>query len=297
MMPTPARRSGFTLIEVVVSMLILGIICGAAVKMLTKQTHSFDLQTNLRAARSISRSSTNVLESDLRMVQDSGGVDSVTADGKLVRIFVPYRFGLVCATSGNTTTVSMLPADSGIVALSVYAGFAWRNSATGRYTYIAPANPTTTDAPIVSTNPALCTGSAVGDAQIQTVSNGGRTGDILDITSPAPSGATVGAPVFFWQRIIYSFRTSNMYPSQIGLWRNVQGGLNEELMAPFDTSARFRFYQAGDDTSRSIPPAVSAIRGIDLVLMSLSPRATSDNPTPSKSKLVTSVFFKNVRAF
>ena len=296
-MRTHPNRRGFTLVEVVVSMLILGIIGAAAVRMLVKQTHLFDLQTNLRAARTISRSSTNVLVSDLRMVQDSGGVDSVTANGKLVRIFVPYRFGLVCATAGNITTVSMLPTDSGTVALSVYGGFAWRNAATGRYTYITPNNPTTTDAPIASANPALCTGNAAGQAQIRTVVTSGRTGVILDITSPAWSGATVGAPIFFWQRITYSFQASGIYPAQIGLWRNVQGGANEELMAPFDTSAGFRFYQAGDDTSRSIPPAVSNIRGIDLLLTSLSPRTTTENASASKSKLVTSVFFKNVRAF
>jgi prepilin-type N-terminal cleavage/methylation domain-containing protein len=290
------RSRGFTLNEVLIAMLIVGIIGAAATKLLASQSRFFDHETNLRAARTISRSSTNVLLADLRMVQDSGGVDSVVADGKLIRILVPYRFGLVCGTAANVTTVSLLPSDSGTVALSVYTGFAWRTG-TGRYTYVSPASPTTTDIPTLAATPATCTGAGAGQAQIRTVSTGGRPGDLLDLRSAAPSGAPVGAPVFLWERITYSFRASGVYPNRLGLWRNVQGGANEELMAPFDTSARFKFYKAGEDTSRTAPPPVSDIRGLDLVLTAISPRSTSRDSVASRSRLVTSVFFKNVRAY
>ena len=95
----------------------------------------------------------------------------------------------------------------------------------------------------------------------------------------------------------YSFRTSGVYPNALGLWRNVEGGANEELVAPFDTSARFRFYQAGDDTSRVAPPAAENIRGIELVLAALSPVKASNQAALPMQKVVTSVFFKNVRAY
>jgi prepilin-type N-terminal cleavage/methylation domain-containing protein len=292
-----SRRQGFTLAEIVVSLVIAGIIGASFTKLLVSQNRYFDHETNLRSARSIARSATNLMIADLRMVQDSGGVDSVTADGKLIRILVPYRFGLVCGTNGNTTTVSMLPTDSGTVALSVYRGFAWRDSATGRYHYISPANPTTSDRPAATANAALCTGNGAGQAQIQTVSVNGRTGDLLDLSNQAPSGARVATPVFLWQHITYSFRTSGIYPNRLALWRDVEGGRNEELMAPFDTSARFMFYADGDDAARVVPPAVSAIRGVDLVLSALSPRGMSNDSTRLQSRVVTSVFFKNVRRF
>jgi prepilin-type N-terminal cleavage/methylation domain-containing protein len=290
------RARGFTLNEVLIAMLIVGIIGAAATRLLASQTRFFDHETNLRSARTIARSSMNVLLADLRMVQDSGGVDSVVADGKLIRILVPYRFGLVCGTAGNVTTVSMLPSDSGTTALSVYTGFAWR-TATGRYTYLTPAAPTTTDIPVTSATPAVCTGAGAGQAQIRTVATNGRTGDVLDLRTAAPSGALVASPVFLWERITYSFRASSVYPSRLGLWRNVQGGANEELMAPFDTSARFKFYVAGEDTSRTAAPPLSDIRGVDLVLTAISPRATSRDSVASRSRMVTSVFFKNVRAY
>src|SRR5437870_13145531 len=97
---TIQRARGFSLNEILIALMILGIIGAAATKMLAAQSRFFDHETNLRTARSIARNSTNVLVSDLRMVQDSGGVDSVTADGKLIRILVPYRFGLVCNAVG-----------------------------------------------------------------------------------------------------------------------------------------------------------------------------------------------------
>jgi hypothetical protein len=120
---------------------------------------------------------------------------------------------------------------------------------------------------------------------------------LLDLTSNAPSGAPVASPVFLWQHITYSFAASGTYSGKIGLFRKVRGGTNEEIMAPFDTSARFRFYQTGDDTSEVTPPAVSNIRGVDIVLNALSPNAVSDNTANSPGKIVTSVFFNNVRAY
>ena len=294
---TRLRRAGFTLNEVLISLVILTVIGAAFTRILTYQTRYLAHETSLRTARSVARTANNILMSDLRTVQDSGGVDSVTADGKLVRILVPYRFGLVCATNGTTTTLSMLPIDSATIAWSVYKGFAWRNAATGRYTYVFPADPTGADLPITSPTPAACTGTGVGQAQIRTVSTTGRVGQILDVTSPVASGATVAAPAFLFQKITYSFKTSTAYPNALGLYRNVEGGADEELVAPFDATAGFRFYRAGDDTSRVSPPTVPEIRGIELVLTALSPVKSSNQATLPMEKVVTSVFFKNVRAY
>jgi prepilin-type N-terminal cleavage/methylation domain-containing protein len=293
---THARRKGFTLNEVVISLVILSVIGAAFTRILTYQTRYLAHETSLRTARSVARSANNILLSDLRTVQDSGGVDSVTSDGKLIRILVPYRFGLVCGTTALVTTVSMLPVDSATVALSVYKGFAWRDSLTGRYHYIMPSDPTAADIPTTGVGP-TCTGNGANQAQIRSVSTIGRTASILELKSSAASGATIAAPVFFFQKVTYSFRTSGVYPNALGLWRNVEGGMNEELVAPFDTAARFRFYKPGDDTSRVAPPTVAEIRGVELVLAALSPVKSSNRASMPMQKVVTSVFFKNVRAY
>jgi prepilin-type N-terminal cleavage/methylation domain-containing protein len=292
---SPRTRKGFTLNEMLISMAILAIVGLAFTKILRYQTTYFAHETTLRTARTVARTATNLMLSDLRAVQDSGGVDSVASDAKLVRILVPYRYGLVCATNGSTTTVSLLPSDSSTVGMSAYKGFAFRN-ATGRYTYVFPSNPTTSDIPVTSPTPALCTGSANGQAQITSLSVSGRTGDILDLKNGG-TGAPAITPVFLFQKVSYSFRTSGVYPGSLGLWRNVENGQNEELAAPFDTSARFRFYKTGDDVSRSTPPAVSDIRGLELVLVAKAPRGSSTNTYSNTVTMVTSVFFKNVRSF
>jgi len=292
-------RRGFTLNEMLISMTILAIVGMAFTRILRYQTTYFAHETTLRTARTVARTAMNLMLSDLRAVQDSGSVDSVATDGKLVRVYVPYRYGLICTAGSSSATVSLLPSDSASSNMSVYKGFAYRNN-TGRYTYVFPGggNPTDSDIPVTSTNAAACTGTASDQAQISTVSVSGHTGDILDLKfsggGPAIPAIT---PVFLFQRVSYSFRASNVYPGALGLWRNVEHGQNEELAAPFDTSARFRFYQTGDETSRETPTALGDIRGLELVLVAKSPRASSSSTSSNTVKLVTSVFFKNVRSF
>ena len=108
-------RRGFTLIEMLVSVVILGAMGIAFTNFLTMQNRFFERETNAKSARSIARNSMTLLMSDLRMVQDSGGVDSASSDGKVLRVFVPFRYGLYCGTSGLKSTVSMLPSDSATV--------------------------------------------------------------------------------------------------------------------------------------------------------------------------------------
>ncbi len=260
------------------------------------QNRYYDHDANLRAARSIARSATNVLLADLRMVQDSGGIDSAAADGKLIRVLVPYRFGLVCGASGNITTVSMLPTDSAMVAASVYRGFAFRDSASGRYTYVTPANPTASDIPVITPRrrSAPVTGRAGADSNRLSERTDRR---LAGSKYPGAFGSPGSPAVFFWQHITYSFRASASYPNRLALWRTVENGRDEELMAPFDTSARFMFYADGDDAASVTPPAVGSIRGLDLVLSAFSPHVSPADTTRLQSRIVTSVFFKNLRAF
>jgi prepilin-type N-terminal cleavage/methylation domain-containing protein len=294
---TQTSRKGFTLNEVMISLVILSVIGAAFTRILMYQTRYLAHETSLRTARSVARTANNILLADLRAVQDSGGVDSVGVGGQFIRILVPYRFGLVCATSALVTTVSMLPVDSATIALSVYKGFAWRDSLTGRYHYIMPSDPTGADIPTTGVGP-TCTGNGTNQAQIRSVSTSGRSANILEVKSPAASGATVAAPVFFFQKVSYSFKASGVYTNAFGLYRNVEGGTDEELVAPFDsTAARFRFYSPGDDTSRVVPPTVDQIRGVELVLAALSPVKSSNRASKPMQKVVTSVFFKNVRAY
>jgi prepilin-type N-terminal cleavage/methylation domain-containing protein len=287
---TGTSRPGYSLPELLVALVIVGVVASGMTRLIVNQTRFYDAQTNIQTARTISRNATNILLSDLRMVQDTSGIDSAATDGKTIRVKVPYRFGMVCRVTGTQVTSSMLPTDSATLALATFAGFAWRNAA-GVYTYVPGGS-----APVLSGSSNDCTGSGAGQAQIRTVSVAGRTGGIFDVTGAGVT-ATAGSPLFWYQRITYSFAASSAHPGKIGLWRHVENGRSDELMAPFDTSARFKFFTEGADAAVTTPPALDLIRGIDLVLNSNSPNTASGASGPAKSQMTTSVFFKNVRAF
>jgi len=284
-------RRGFTLIEVLVSMIILGVIAVSLTKLLQSQSRFYDDQTHREQARGIARNAMNVLLSEMRMVQDHGGVDSVSSDGRTLRLIVPYDFGLYCGQTSSLITVSMLPVDSAVAAMASYGGYAYRDSALGTYTVVASSSSQT---PVTSHDATLCTGNSGSDAQIKTMSVNGRTGSVLDLL-PLTTTIKVGQPVFLWQKVTYQFKASTTFPGSIALWRKV-GGTDQELLAPFDTTARFNYYTSGSETVATSVPAATDIRGVQLVLNALSPTATSGG-SKATANIVTSVFFKNVQSY
>jgi prepilin-type N-terminal cleavage/methylation domain-containing protein len=286
-MTTSSIRRGYSLPEVLVATVLLGIIGGALTKLVIGQMRFFDNISNVRGARSVARNSMNVLLSDLRMVQDQNGVTAATTSSITVR--VPYRFGVFCGTNVAATlsTVSMLPADSAVLALAQYAGYGWRDPTTFAYTVVPSAT-----APAAPADATVCTTTA----SVKTVTINGRSGAIYDITPAIAALTTPGVAVFFYQTITYSFAASTLYPGTRALWRNQTNGVNEELMAPFDTSAKFKFYTLGADTSSTtVPGSLDNIVGMDIVLTALGARTVARQTAPAQAKMVSSVFFKNRR--
>ena len=284
-------RRAFTIGELIVAMTVMAVLGVAFTRLLLTEGRFSDQQNAARGARSVARQSMNVLLSELRMVQDSGFVDSAATDGKTIRVKVPYWFGLNCGRTGGKTVASMLPVDSLMVAQAKYYGYAWRG-ANGLYTQVTGGS-----APTTSSSPTQCTSSTSGRAGISAVTVAGRTGQVLDLTPQAPSSAPQGEAVFLYQRVTYSFKASTVFPGKQGLWRKAEGGTDEELVAPFDTTARFKYWKAGASTSTAAPPALDSIRGVDVVLAGLSTYTPAGKTKPVMSTIVTSIFFKNMRAF
>lgn len=285
-----SKQRAFTLAELIVAMTVLAVLGVAFTKLLLTEGRFSDQQNAARGARSVARQSMNVLLSELRMVQDSGFIDSATTDGKLIRVKVPYWFGLNCGRTGGKTVASMLPVDSLMVAQAKYYGWAWRGG-NGLYTQV------TGGAAVTSTTPTKCTSSTGTNAGIKAVTVAGRTGQVLDLTPQAPASAPQGEAVFLYQRVTYSFKVSTAFPGKQGLWRKAEGGTDEELVAPFDTTARFKYWKVGASASIAAPPALDSIRGVDVVLAGLSTYTPTGKTKPVMSTIVTSIFFKNMRSF
>jgi prepilin-type N-terminal cleavage/methylation domain-containing protein len=274
-------RRGFTLVELLIGMIILGIIGAALTKLFLSQSRFFDQQTQLRRARLVSRMAVNAALSDIRMVEGTGGVVSATSAQVVLR--VPYAMGIVCANTGTQTTLALLPVDSVMYATAGFSGYAWRDSL-GNITYLEAGTS------VVADNVSVCTGANV------TVLPAGR---VVAVKPPLPASlpavTAVGTPVFLIQRLTYEFKASVALPGRTALWRTmVATSQTDELVAPFDSSAKFRFFTGGSDTAQAaVPSPLSTIRGLELNFTSQSDHAPWAATAPERSQTVTAVFFNN----
>lgn len=289
-------RRGFTLTEMLVALTILAVVGAAMVRLLTSQSRFTEDQLALRNARTVSRNAMNIMLTDLRMVQDAGGLAAATKDS--VTVDVALNFGLLCATA-VTPTISLLPVDSAMTALGKYAGWAYRDSASGLYTYVTAAVPTPTNS-LPTGVTTTCSDSVIGPG-ILPMTVLGRTGRVVTVPDAATGVPNAGWPVFLFQRVTYKFGPSGAYPGRVGLFRLVKTSdpaapMSDEIVAPFDTSAKFRFYVLNEDTAQSAPPAnLNTVRGLQLVLAGASPRVPRSGAQAKQAGLVTGVFFKNRR--
>src|SRR5207244_1669700 len=89
---TPRRRKAFSLIEVLACLVILGILGTALTRMMLAQSRLYELQRAKRDARAVSRTSVNLLFSDLRMVHDGADAPGsvIIASPETLEVRVPY---------------------------------------------------------------------------------------------------------------------------------------------------------------------------------------------------------------
>ncbi|HET9707905.1 MAG TPA: type II secretion system protein [Gemmatimonadales bacterium] len=274
-------RHGFTLTELLVGMVLMGIVGVALTKLFVSQSRFYDRQAQMRRARFVTRTAINAALSDLRMVEATGGLVSATAQQVTVR--VPYAIGIVCANSPVQTTLSLWPVDSTVYATAGFGGYVWRDSV-GNETYVEAGSSLVTDAASV------CTAAGV------TVLAGGRVVAVRPALPAAlPAVTAVGTPVFLIQRLTYEFKASTTLPGRTALWRTVVGtGQTDELVAPFDSTASFAFYVAGSDTAQAaVPVPLNTMRGLQLNLAGQSEQAPEGTSTPRRAVAVTAVFYNN----
>jgi pilin/secretion family protein with methylation motif len=285
-------RRGFTLVELMISMIVTMVIGAALVRMVLGEARFMGQQEAWRNARSVSRSGINRLVSDLRMVETGGGVLAAAAGGQDFTIRVPYAFGVMCNYNNgtNVSTLSMLPVDSAVFNAPGFSGFAWRNAA-GTYTYV-----TTGTVPAIPGTPGMC--AAAVPRQVVNVGsiNGSPAGQTMDVTGALVGGPPqVGAIFFLFRRVRYEFKASVAVPGRLGLWRTtLSGGATEEIAAPFDNTARVNFYVLNSSTAQAaVPGTLSDIRGLELVLNGMSEATPVGSAGPKVANVTTSVFFEN----
>lgn len=262
--------------EMLVGLVVVGVIGMGVARLVVAQTRFFEHQSAARSARNVSRSGLNQIVSDLRMLESSGGV--VTAASNSITVRVPYSLGVSC----SQTAISLMPADS-VSYIKGISGYAWRSTGgTMTYQETGVSAPTAMDA-------SVCT-----NAGITVLTSAG--GKAVSILPALPAPATVGTPLFLFRQIRYQFKSSLAVPGKIGLFRAdlSLGGTEEEIAAPFDVSAKFRFYSSYTAPAQDAPPAsLSSLRGFELNLSGNSERVAIGASAVRNEPNVTAVFFKN----
>jgi len=280
-------RRGFTLVEMLISMIVLAIVGAGLVQMIMSQGRFMEHQEASRSSRAVARGSLNRLFAEVRNVEGLGGVEAAAAGGTDLTLRVPYAYGIMCATNGTTTTLSLLPVDAAMYGAPGFSGFAWRD-ATGVYQYVTAgvSLAATGNGPCTAINPNITTLPSInGSPAGQTVNVGGTV-------SPVPP---VGTIFFLFRRIRYEFKASTLVPGRVGLWRTlVTPGTGEELTAPLANTARVRFYvDYGTTAQAAVPGTLASIRGLEFQLDGQSEQAPRGTAAPITTSLNTSIFFNN----
>lgn len=274
-----AIRHGFTLVELLVGMVVLGVITIGMTRLLITQMRFYDKQASAGSARNVSRVSLNRIIADLRMVDaDSGVVSAASTD---ITLRVPYALAISCTRS----VISVLPVDSAIYAPEA-GGYGWRQS-TGYYKLTESGVSVTTNST-----------SACSDSAVQVLTTDGGRQITLSPALPTEASAK-GTIVFLMRRIRYQIKASTMVPGTLGLYRQQvtpSGVAEEEIAAPFAAGSKFRFFVGDVATAVDNPPAsLTTIRGFELVLNGQNESQVSGESAKRTENFTTAVFFKNRR--
>ncbi|MEP6509133.1 MAG: prepilin-type N-terminal cleavage/methylation domain-containing protein [Gemmatimonadales bacterium] len=275
-----SSRRGLSMAELLVGMVILAIVGLSLTRIMVTQARYFDHQKKANGARNVSRGPLNRVVSDIRMVEALGGV--VSANPTAITVRVPYAIGVVCTSSdGSGTHMSMLPVDSAMYYGAGYSGYAWRNGA-GKYTYM--------DSGTLHDDGDLGLCNAAGIVTLTAEKGAARR-----ITPKMTDTASVGTPVFIYRKILYEFKNSTSIPGTLGLFRTIVAtNASEELSAPYESAAKFRFYVGSSTTAVDTPPAqLSTLRGIEMNMTGVSEKIASGGTQKERAPFVTAVFFKN----
>ena len=272
-------RRGLSIVELLIGMVILAIVGMGLTRIMVSQARYYDHQKKGNLARNVSRGPLNRVVSDLRMVEATAGI--VSASSTAITARVPYAMGVVCVSNGTGTHISLLPVDSAMYAGPGFTGYAWRNGA-GVYRYVE-TGALHNDGDLTACNAAGITTLSSDSARV------------VRITPILTDTASVGTPVFLYRKITYEFKSSLAIPGTIGLFRTiVSTGASEELSAPYESTAKFRFFVGSSKTAQdAVPASLSTLRGLELNMTGNSERIASGATQKERAPFITAVFFKN----
>ena len=237
-MKTTSTRRGFTLVELLIVMVILGVVGAAIVRTLTTATRLSDSQSQRTAMQGNLRAGAGLIPSELREINiDASGSDLIAIGKDSVKYRAMRRLAIACIGAGNVLTVRRTNS-FGLTGFSV---------GTGLFLY-------------VENDPTLTSDDIWATFAITNVSTGacpdGSAATLLKLDANLPAGVVYDAPLRTYQDM-----TLKVYDSGGRKWLGLNDGTGlQPVLGPLaaaDSTFGFR------DASGAVTATPSSVRVIE----------------------------------
>lgn len=190
--PSLGRR-GFTLVELLISLVLGALIIGVVLEFVSGQTRLSTMQSGREEVQQNARGALEMVASDLRGAIASG---VARGDANAIELLLPRRWGVVCSQVGTARTTVVFPDLPGqVTPAGVDAGLLLQQTPGAAWRPVLPAMATVTAATPVAI--AGCAGLNVTGTVVAFQLDGAN--------HPA---VTPGATAALYQRVRYDVRTS-----------------------------------------------------------------------------------------
>jgi prepilin-type N-terminal cleavage/methylation domain-containing protein len=184
-------RRGFTLAELMISLVLGGLIIGVVLNFITGQSRLASMQSGREEVQQNARGALEMVASDLRGAIPAG---VEVGDANAIQVMLPRRWGVVCSQTGTTRTVVVFPDVAGqVTPAGTDAGLLLQNGA--NWVPALPARAT------VATATPVAVGACAG---LNTTGN--VVAFQLDGTGHPP--VLAGTTAALYQRVRYDVETS-----------------------------------------------------------------------------------------
>jgi type II secretory pathway pseudopilin PulG len=246
-----AGRLGFTLVELIISFMLFGVIMTSAVGLFMSQRAMYSVQTDKISVQTNVRAAVDLVANELRTLPDAavlmGRRDSVT-------VRYPFRWGLVCGPTGtgppSPDARIYLPDADDLFSGDAQAGIALRDTA-GVWTFTDDTTEPWEDSLSIGATVACTEGaSATVEAGDTAVADYRLWIDFYTYTGGEAFG---GQQIIVYGEVTYRFGASDFEPGTRALFRVTSDGA-QELSGLFDDDAGF-VYVLEDGTEHEVLPA------------------------------------------